>query len=33
MNPRTHADIMTLAPEDANNDHPFSYARILGVFH
>jgi hypothetical protein len=33
MNPRTHADIMTLAPEDAHGDHPFSYARILGVFH
>ncbi|KAF7358346.1 hypothetical protein MVEN_00884200 [Mycena venus] len=33
MNPQTRADIMTLAPEDATDGHPFSYARILGVFH
>lgn len=33
MNPRTQADIMNLAPEDATDSHPFSYARILGVFH
>ncbi|KAF7326767.1 hypothetical protein MVEN_02595700 [Mycena venus] len=36
MNPRTHADIMMLAPDDgaANPDqHPFTYARVLGVFH
>ncbi|KAJ7101024.1 hypothetical protein C8R43DRAFT_1048129 [Mycena crocata] len=33
MNPRTHADIMMLAPEDTADTHPFSYARILGVFH
>ena len=33
MNPRTHADIMMLAPEDTAEDHPFTYARILGVFH
>ncbi|KAJ7883868.1 hypothetical protein B0H14DRAFT_3857221 [Mycena olivaceomarginata] len=32
MNPRTRADIMTLAPED-DTSHPFSYFRILGVFH
>ncbi|KAJ7503571.1 hypothetical protein B0H11DRAFT_1710596, partial [Mycena galericulata] len=32
MNPRTRADIMTLSPED-DTSHPFSYARILGVFH
>ncbi|KAK7000945.1 hypothetical protein R3P38DRAFT_3218184 [Favolaschia claudopus] len=35
MNPRTHADIMTLAPDsdDTPDDHPFCYARIIGVFH
>ncbi|KAF7359835.1 hypothetical protein MVEN_00708900 [Mycena venus] len=33
MNPRTRADIMMLAPEDATDGHLFSYARILGVFH
>jgi hypothetical protein len=36
MNPRTHADIMMLAPDDgaANPDqHPFTYARVPGVFH
>jgi hypothetical protein len=33
MNPRTHADIMTLAPEDTTEDHPYTYARIIGIFH
>ncbi|KAJ7141089.1 hypothetical protein C8R44DRAFT_604322, partial [Mycena epipterygia] len=36
MNPRTHADIMMLPPNDLhaeNDEHPFCYARILGVFH
>ncbi|KAJ7707073.1 hypothetical protein B0H16DRAFT_1345505, partial [Mycena metata] len=34
MNPRTHADIMMLAPEDsADADHTFTYARVIGVFH
>ncbi|KAJ7697053.1 hypothetical protein B0H17DRAFT_1197774 [Mycena rosella] len=35
MNPRTHADIMMLAPEDDTNSdsHPFTYARVIGVFH
>ncbi|KAJ7443801.1 hypothetical protein FB451DRAFT_1568533 [Mycena latifolia] len=35
MNPRTHADIMMLPPNDSapGDDHPFCYARILGVFH
>ncbi|KAK7006473.1 hypothetical protein R3P38DRAFT_3602728, partial [Favolaschia claudopus] len=36
MNPRTHADIMTLAPDDDDerpDRHPFSYARIIGIFH
>ncbi|KAF5384836.1 hypothetical protein D9615_000907 [Tricholomella constricta] len=32
MNPRTRADIMTLSHQD-DTDHPFAYARILGVFH
>lgn len=30
LNPRTHADVMVLAHED---DHPYWYAWILGVFH
>ncbi|KAJ6457005.1 hypothetical protein C8R47DRAFT_1248481 [Mycena vitilis] len=36
MNPRTHADILMLTPDDGtdNSDkHPFSYARVIGVFH
>jgi hypothetical protein len=33
MNPQTQADIMTLVPEGITDVHPFSYARILGVFH
>ncbi|KAF7367198.1 hypothetical protein MSAN_00980100 [Mycena sanguinolenta] len=32
MNPRTRADIMTLAPQ-GDTSHPFSYARLLSVFH
>ncbi|KAJ7909336.1 hypothetical protein B0H13DRAFT_2330506 [Mycena leptocephala] len=32
MNPRTHADIMTLAPV-GDTSHPFAYARIVGIFH
>jgi hypothetical protein len=32
MNPRTHADIMTLA-RDETTGHPFAYARILGICH
>ncbi|XP_006456998.1 hypothetical protein AGABI2DRAFT_47183, partial [Agaricus bisporus var. bisporus H97] len=32
INPRTHADIMVLNG-NANDDHPFSYARVIGVFH
>ncbi|KAF7291339.1 hypothetical protein MIND_01278400 [Mycena indigotica] len=33
MNPRTHADVLTLAPEDSADEHPFSYARVIGVWH
>ncbi|KAJ7906438.1 hypothetical protein B0H13DRAFT_2333474 [Mycena leptocephala] len=32
MNPRTHSDVMYLAPED-DASHPFSYAQIIGIFH
>jgi len=33
INPRTdHRDIMLLSNLDANA-HPFSYARVLGIFH
>src|SRR5437762_13860141 len=34
MNPRTHADVMVFSHEDeAEDDHPYWYARITGVFH
>ena len=35
INPRTHPDIMLQAniDEDAEDQHPFWYARVLGVFH
>ncbi|KAK7064901.1 hypothetical protein R3P38DRAFT_3302318 [Favolaschia claudopus] len=32
MNPRRQADVMTLGPED-DTSHPFSYCRVLGIFH
>ncbi|KAJ7104782.1 hypothetical protein C8R44DRAFT_943843, partial [Mycena epipterygia] len=32
LNPRTHSDVMTLAPE-GDTTHPFSYAQIVGIFH
>ncbi|KAK7435190.1 hypothetical protein VKT23_019760 [Stygiomarasmius scandens] len=31
INPRTHADIIALAPPE--NHHPFVYGRVIGVFH
>ncbi|THU88482.1 hypothetical protein K435DRAFT_592588, partial [Dendrothele bispora CBS 962.96] len=31
INPRTHADIMALAPPDSK--HPFIYGRVVGIFH
>ncbi|KAM5541570.1 hypothetical protein V8D89_004760 [Ganoderma adspersum] len=31
INPRTHSDIMMLAPDGAA--HPYLYARVLGIFH
>lgn len=32
LNPRTHSDIMYLAPE-GDTSHPFLYAQIIGIFH
>ncbi|CDO77154.1 hypothetical protein BN946_scf184657.g29 [Trametes cinnabarina] len=32
INPRTHADIMTLAPS-GDVDHPFWYGRVIDIFH
>lgn len=32
MNPRTHCDVMVNSCE-TDSDHPFWYARVLGVFH
>ena len=31
INPRNHADIMTLSRHD--DDHPFEYTRVIGIFH
>ncbi|KAF7785078.1 hypothetical protein Agabi119p4_1243 [Agaricus bisporus var. burnettii] len=34
INPRTCPDIMTFATtENKENDHPYCYARVLGIFH
>ena len=34
LNPRTHADIMLLSPDnDSKDKHPYVYARIVGLFH
>ena len=35
INPRTHSDVMVLADkdEDAENTHPYWYARVIGIFH
>jgi hypothetical protein len=33
MNPRTSCDVMVLSPEKGPKQHPFWYARVLGVFH
>ena len=34
MNPRTeHCDVMVHSREDDLQDHPYWYARILGIFH
>jgi hypothetical protein len=34
INPNTsHRDIMVLAENDDDSDHPFLYARVVGIFH
>ncbi|KAH9848677.1 hypothetical protein C2E23DRAFT_763412 [Lenzites betulinus] len=33
INPRTHPDVLLLAANDSEGDHPFWYARILKIFH
>lgn len=33
VNPRTHSDIMMLAPDSEDSGHPYLYARVLGIFH
>jgi hypothetical protein len=34
INPNTsHRDIMVLADNDDDSDHPFLYARVIGIFH
>ena len=32
INPRTHPDIL-LPSADKDDEHPFSYARVIGIFH
>ncbi|CDO69348.1 hypothetical protein BN946_scf184746.g29 [Trametes cinnabarina] len=32
VNPRTHADVMLLS-EDTDDEHPYWYARVVGVYH
>ncbi|KAJ3768912.1 hypothetical protein FB446DRAFT_706633 [Lentinula raphanica] len=32
INPRTHADVMVLSPEDGEGAHPYWYARVLRIF-
>lgn len=33
INPRTHPDIMALSHEDEDDDHPYWYARVVGIYH
>ncbi|KAI0717667.1 hypothetical protein C8T65DRAFT_528502, partial [Cerioporus squamosus] len=33
INPVSHLDIMVLADQDSADDHPFWYARVIGVYH
>ncbi|KAF5366078.1 hypothetical protein D9757_012372 [Collybiopsis confluens] len=33
INPRTHSDIMLSSPDDANDDEPYLYARVIGIYH
>ena len=34
INPNTtHRDIMVLADNNSDTDHPFLYARVIGIFH
>ncbi|KAF5355388.1 hypothetical protein D9757_014614 [Collybiopsis confluens] len=33
INPRTHSDIMLSSPDDANDDKPYLYARVIGIYH
>ncbi len=33
INPRTHADILLLTSQDDEDDFPFAYARVIGIFH
>ena len=29
----SHCDIMVLANREADSDHPYTYARVIGIFH
>ncbi|KAF5355377.1 hypothetical protein D9757_014596 [Collybiopsis confluens] len=33
INPRTHSDVMVLSPNDVDDDEPYLYARVIGIYH
>ncbi len=33
VNPRSHPDVLLLTSQDDEDDFPFAYARVIGVFH
>ena len=33
LNSRNHADVMVLSRDETTSNHPFEYARIIGIFH
>lgn len=33
LNPRTRSDIIVLAPSEEHDNHPYWYARVIGIYH
>ncbi|KAF5348418.1 hypothetical protein D9757_014394 [Collybiopsis confluens] len=33
INPRTHSDVMVLSPNNVDDDKPYLYARVIGIYH
>ncbi|KAF5343015.1 hypothetical protein D9757_014587 [Collybiopsis confluens] len=33
INARTHSDIMVLSPDSDDDEHPYLYARVIGIYH